>query len=212
MLTDASQMWRDRIKNRERIFGALSDIPTILCVAFQKWKSFQHDEQLRNATKQLLDSSIDAIRALIEILAPSNTSRMNLWKQKFINSLPEREGRMIEQILAAVNIAMKNVDTNIDRLDRTRAAETHLHAKNADTKTDTMQETLSELRTQVAGLKEEFQKNMMGGIFLIPQHMAYVKIPMVENCHTDFYNLVVEEPYKRSGPPFAWVRYLRVPC
>lgn len=212
MLADTSQIWRDRIKNRERIFGALSDIPTILCVALQKWKSFQHDEQLRNATKQLVDSSIDAIRALIELLVPNNTSRMSVWKHRFINSLPEREGRMIEQILAAVNIAMKNIDTNIDRLDRTRAAETHLHAKNTDTKTDTMQETLSELRTEVAGLKQEVQKNMMGGIFLISQHMAYVKIPMVENCHTDFYNLVVEEPYKRSERSSAWFRYLRTLC
>lgn len=133
-------MARQNQEPRENLC-ALSDIPTVLCVDLQKWQFFQSGKQLWNAIKQLLDDSIDAIRSLIEILVLNNTLRTDSWKRRIMHSIPEREGRIIEQILEFVNTTMKNVETHIERLDRTRAAETHSYVKSIDAKSDGIQET-----------------------------------------------------------------------
>lgn len=137
--------------------------------------------------------------------------------------IPEREARMIEQILQTVNFAVRNVENHIDRLDRTRAAETHFHAQNMDLKAGQIQETLKDTNELVAAgntrtqetirderkhmekflesklddLKQEVKKEMMGGRDLVPsQHMEYME--MVENIHTFLYRLAGEERYKRG--------------
>lgn len=53
------------------------------------------------------------------------------------------------------------------------------------------------IESKIDGIKQDVQRQMMGGYGLIPQHMDYLK--MVENYHTSFYQVVVKGLYKRSG-------------
>ena len=129
---------------------------------------------------------------------------------------------MIEQILDVVNSAMKNVETHVERLDRTRAAETHFHVQNIDAKANGIQEKLHETNEiLVAGntqtqetmrdqrkhmedfitskfddLKQDVQKQMMGGYSLVPHQMEYMR--MVESYYTSLYHVAIEDIYKRS--------------
>lgn len=225
-MTDESQAWHDRIKNRERILSALSDIPTVLCVALQKWRFFKSDTHLWGAIKQLLDESIDAIRSLIEILLPNSNSRAGIMR-RFAQTIPHRETKMIEQILEVVNAAVKNVETHVERLDRTRAAETYFHVRNIEATAREIQEALSGTNELVAAgnmriqetiqdehkemkhfikseldeMKQDVQKQMMGGYDLITQQMEHMM--MVENYYTSLYRVAIEEIYKRSEQAYC---------
>lgn len=220
-MTDEYKAWRDRIKNREKIFSALSDIPTVLCVALLKWRFFKSDAELWDSIKELLGDSIDAIRSLIELLLPNRNTRANVWR-RFAHSIPQRETNMIEQILEVVNSAVKNVETHIERLDRTRAAETYSHVQNIEVTSREIKEALDgvhelmtagNMRTQqtirdaskhmehfikseLDGIKRDVQKQMMGGYDLFAHQME--RMMMVENYYTSLYRVAIEEIYKRS--------------
>lgn len=225
VITDQSQAWRDRIKNREKIFSALSDIPTVLCVALQKWRFFKSDPQLWLAIKQLVDDSIDAIRFLIEVLLPNSNSPASFLR-RLAHSIPQREANKIEQIIEVVNHAVKNVETHIERLDRTRSAETYFHVQNIEVTATEIREALSVTNELVAagiariqetiqdnrkrmehfikskfdGLKQNAEKQMNAGFGLVTEEVRRImeRVQMVENSQTSFYHVVGEEQYKRS--------------
>lgn len=121
------QGWIDRIKNREKVLIALGDIPMTLGVALERWHSFRTDEQLKKAARQLHEECIQAIRGLSDVLnhKPGSTSTLDRLKYGLKQALPKHEADMIDEILQPVTVAKANVDNNIDRLDRVRAAETH---------------------------------------------------------------------------------------
>lgn len=132
---------------------------------------------------------------------------------------------MIEQILEVVNFAVKNVERHIERLDRTRAAETYYHVQNIEITAREIQEALNGMNELVAvgnariqetirderkhmehfikseldGIKQDVQKQMMGGYGLITHQMEHMM--MVENYHTSLYRVAIEEIYKRSEHP-----------
>ncbi|KAJ4386436.1 hypothetical protein N0V93_009332 [Gnomoniopsis smithogilvyi] len=119
--------WTDRINNRERVLGALSDIPEIICVALEQWSSFRTDESLKQAIKRLYEDCRKAIDDLIDILnhKPNAPSAREKLAFRMKQALPKHEAKMVDQALVTIATAKRNVEINLDRLDRERAADTN---------------------------------------------------------------------------------------
>lgn len=191
------------MKNSEKVLQALSDIPIILSVALEKWQSFKTDEQLKLASIQLYNDSMDAIRTFIDILCLNSggTSRWSKWVKPHLKRMrPENESATIDQALETVDMAKRNVDNNVDRLDRTRAAETHETVGVTNQLVAGVATKVQENSTEIKELKEmmqEFYTKLMDGYYLIPSEV----MQLTEMVHTSFYHLNAEQIYKKGLLP-----------